>query len=129
MPEYIDREAVVNGIWKALYSYEDEMEAKFEADPELDVAQWFFHRIFVQTMSSIDLQVILDAPAADVRDVVRCRDCYWWAKQEDSLQGCCSLLPIYPTGAWFCGNGIREEDFLQRVRLRNIPKLGGDPDA
>lgn len=41
MPEYIDREAVVNGIWKALYSYEDEMEAKFEADPELDVSQWF----------------------------------------------------------------------------------------
>lgn len=103
MPEYIDREAFV---------------ACLRNDPLFDLVDRYGI-----------VSVIEAFPAADVRDVVRCRDCYWWIKQEDSLQGCCRLLSIYPTGAWFCGNGIREEDFLQRVRLRNIPKLGGDPDA
>ena len=44
-------------------------------------------------------------PAADVVEVVRCKDCEWWAKQNDSAQGGCALLGIYPTGAWYCGNG------------------------
>ena len=42
---------------------------------------------------------------SDVVEVVRCRDCEWWAKQNDSAQGGCALLGIYPTGAWYCGNG------------------------
>lgn len=46
---------------------------------------------------------------ADVRPVVTCSDCKWWAKQEASLQGRCELLQMYPTGAWFCANGKREE--------------------
>ena len=37
--------------------------------------------------------------------VIRCRDCGWWEKQADSLQGRCSLLGIYPTGSWYCANG------------------------
>lgn len=49
-------------------------------------------------------------PSADVVDVVRCKDCEWWTKQEDSAQGRCTLLGIYPTGAWYCGNGRRTED-------------------
>ena len=36
--------------------------------------------------------------------VIRCRDCGWWEKQADSLQGRCSLLGIYPTGSWYCAN-------------------------
>ena len=48
-------------------------------------------------------------PAANVRSVVLCRDCKWWTKQEESLQGRCDLLQIYPTGTWFCANGKREE--------------------
>lgn len=110
MAEYIEREAVVNGIWKALYSYEDEMEAMFEADPELDVSQWFFHRIFVQTMSSIDLQVILDVPAVDVRPVVRCKDC-----KHDGLLSCPLVMIekqhmvfINHDPLWFCANGERK---------------------
>ena len=35
---------------------------------------------------------------------IRCRDCYWWTKQEASLQGRCALTGTYPTGAFFCGN-------------------------
>lgn len=96
--DYISREALVNEIWKALYSYEDEMEATFMADPELDISQWFFHRIFVQTMSSIGLQVILDAPAADVRPVVLCRDC---------LHENCAM---YHGPNWFCADGERRAE-------------------
>ena len=45
----------------------------------------------------------------DVRPVVTCAECKWWTKQEASLQGRCELLQMYPTGAWFCANGKREE--------------------
>ena len=55
------------------------------------------------------LDAVEDAPAADVRPVVTCADCKWWTKQESSLQGRCELLQMYPTGAWFCANGKREE--------------------
>ena len=103
MAEYIDREAFV---------------ACLRNDPLFDLVDRYGI-----------VSVIKAFPASDVRDVVCCRDCYWWTKQEDSLQGCCSLLPIYPTGAWFCGNGIREADYMQRKCQHDIPKLGGDPDA
>ena len=36
--------------------------------------------------------------------IIRFRDCYWWTKQEASLQGRCALTGTYPTGAFFCGN-------------------------
>ena len=41
-------------------------------------------------------------------EIIRCKDCDWWAKQEESLQGKCTLLQIYPTGGWFCGNARRK---------------------
>jgi len=37
-------------------------------------------------------------------EIIRCRDCYWWTKQPNSLQGRCALSGTYPTGAFFCGN-------------------------
>ncbi len=40
-------------------------------------------------------------------EVVRCKDCRWWTKQEKSLQGRCELAGFYPTGEWFCANGER----------------------
>ena len=43
-------------------------------------------------------------------DLIRCRECIWWAKEVDSLQGRCALLEIHPTGAWFCANGKAEMD-------------------
>ena len=57
-----------------------------------------------------DIKPIINSiPAADVRPVVTCAECKWWTKQEASLQGRCELLQMYPTGAWFCANGKREE--------------------
>lgn len=45
-----------------------------------------------------------------VKDLIRCRDCDFWEKQEDSLQGRCSLTGSYPTGSWYCANAKEKED-------------------
>lgn len=43
-------------------------------------------------------------------DLVRCEECKWWTKQADSIQGRCELLKMYPSSAWYCGNGKRRTD-------------------
>lgn len=40
-------------------------------------------------------------------EIIHCKDCEWWEKQKDSLQGRCELMQMYPTGAWYCGNARR----------------------
>ena len=49
-------------------------------------------------------------PEPHVWEVVFCRECKWWTKQEHSIQGRCALgiSGGYPSGGWFCGNGRRE---------------------
>lgn len=54
--------------------------------------------------------VVENAPTIDAVPVVRCKDCKWWTKQEESIQGRCALAGIYPTGGWYCGNGKREDN-------------------
>ncbi len=54
------------------------------------------------------IDIIQNAHAADVREVVTCGECKWWTKQETSLQGRCELSGGYPTAAWFCANGQKE---------------------
>ena len=43
----------------------------------------------------------------DYVQVVRCKDCKWWTKQEASLQGRCDAYGMYPTGEWYCAMGER----------------------
>ena len=45
----------------------------------------------------------------EVPEVIRCRDCKWWKKEDKSLQGRCALLQMYPTPAWFCGNAQKKD--------------------
>ena len=40
-------------------------------------------------------------------DIIHCKDCDWWTRQKDSLQGRCALTGSYPTGGWYCGNARR----------------------
>lgn len=40
-------------------------------------------------------------------EIIQCKDCYWWEKQEASLQGRCDRYGFYPTGYWYCA-GARE---------------------
>lgn len=60
--DLIDRNETIKALWKALYEYEDRTEKQFVESSELDVADWILHRIFVQNMSDIDRQTILQMP-------------------------------------------------------------------
>ncbi len=64
MDDLIDRQAAIDALWKALFEYEDKTEMQFQKSDELDVADWIVHRIFVQNMSDIDRQTILQLPSA-----------------------------------------------------------------
>lgn len=66
MAEYINREKARDALWKALYDYENKTEHQFIEHEELDVSEWFMHRIFVQNMNGLDRQAILNLPAEDV---------------------------------------------------------------
>lgn len=59
----ISRQATIDALWKALFEYEDKTEKQFLESEELDVYDWFQHRIFVQNMSDIDRQTILNMPS------------------------------------------------------------------
>ena len=43
-------------------------------------------------------------------ELIRCKDCDWWTKQADSVQGRCELLGMYPAGGWYCVNARRRTD-------------------
>jgi hypothetical protein len=66
MDDYISRRTAINRLWKALYDYEGKTEKQFQESDELDIEDWFEHRIFVQNMNDIDRQTILEMPSADV---------------------------------------------------------------
>ena len=58
----ISRQATIDALWKALYEYENKTEKQFIDSEEFDIADWFQHRVFVQNMSDIDRQTILNMP-------------------------------------------------------------------
>lgn len=43
-------------------------------------------------------------------EIIRCKDCDWWTNQEDSVQGRCELMQMYPAGGWYCGNARRRQE-------------------
>lgn len=65
MKDVVDRQAAVDGLWDALYNYEDRMERHYLDSDKLDVSDWFVHRNFVQDMNDIDREVINNLPSED----------------------------------------------------------------
>ena len=65
MSDFISRQAAIDALWKALHEYEDKTEKQFQESEDLDVGDWMLHRIFVQNMSGIDIQTILNLPPAE----------------------------------------------------------------
>lgn len=64
MDDLISRHDAIDALWKALYEYEDKTEKQFQESEDLDVGDWILHRVFVQNMSDIDRQTILNLPSA-----------------------------------------------------------------
>ena len=58
--------------------------------------------------SDFEMEIMM-LPSAQP-EIIRCKDCDWWTKQEDSPRGRCALFQIYSTGGWFCGSAERKED-------------------
>ena len=69
MDDMISRQAAIDALWKALYEYEDKTEKQFQESDELDVGDWILHRVFVQNMSDIDRQTILELPSAQPKAI------------------------------------------------------------
>ena len=55
------------------------------------------------------IRIVKQLPSAQP-EIIRCKDCKYWTKQEDSLQGRCALFGIYPTGRWYCANAKKKGD-------------------
>lgn len=81
----ISRQGAIDALWKALYEYEDKTEKQFQELEDLDVADWFQHRLFVQNMNDIDRQTILNLPPAQPDLDEWCTDC----KEYDQEKHCC----------------------------------------
>ena len=81
MSRYIDADIAIQALWNALLAYEDKTEKQFLESDELDVWDWIQHRIYVQEMSDLDRQTILDMQTANVRENVP--GVWAWHEDED----------------------------------------------
>lgn len=78
-----------------------------ELVPIFRMNQWFAHMELAEWLK--ELKELKDK-------MIHCRDCAWWVKQIDSLQGRCVLHQTYPTGSYYCGSAERKHDDRQEQR-------------
>jgi len=103
MAEYIDRKAVLQAMWNALYIVEEDQEAKHGLDPQ--------ERLATQCGFEAGQQIVANFPAADVKPVVRgtWEDVMGWLT--------CSV----------CGNTIYEiDDYGDRYPTNFCSNCGAD---
>ena len=56
------------------------------------------------------LEMRINALPSAKAEIPTCRNCYWWTKQESSMQGRCSRYGFYPTGYWYCAGAMEKKD-------------------
>ena len=63
------------------------------------------------TLAELDVDFVIEAirniPTAVVVEVVRCKDCKHWERDESG--GMCAHQTIRSNGEWFCAGGKRRE--------------------
>lgn len=57
----------------------------------------------------------LPAVKPETESIIRCKDCRFWERTTDSLQGICYLLRMNPTGMWYCANARPINDGYQNT--------------
>lgn len=50
---------------------------------------------------------VLECVPSEQPEIIKCKDCVNWTKQNDSLQGRCEKYGFYPTGYYYCA-GAKE---------------------
>ena len=91
MAEYIEREAISEEIRKYYYKNPPNFSYGEGFDRGLDRAQ----------------RAILDAPAADVAEVVRCKDCKYFGLNDENVPYCLNPFGLDdPEPNGFCSYGI-----------------------
>ena len=91
MAEYIEREAISEEIRKYYYKNPPNFSYGEGFDRGLDRAQ----------------RAILDAPAADVAEVVRCKDCKYFGLNDENVPYCSNPFGLDdPEPNGFCNYGI-----------------------
>ena len=111
MDDLISRQAAIDALWNALYEYEDKTEKQFQESDELDIGDWILHRIFVQNMSDIDRQTILNLPSAQP-EIIRCVDCIHFEYFEDQFVQMtrCDVHDRCPDYTDYCSWAERKEE-------------------
>ena len=65
MNDLICRQDAIDAMWKSLYAYEDLTEKQFMEHEELELEDWFQHRIFVQRMHEECMKAVESLPSAN----------------------------------------------------------------
>ena len=65
MSDLISRQDAIDAMWKALFAYEDLTEKQFMEHEELELKDWFLHRIFVQRMHEECMKAVEALPSAE----------------------------------------------------------------
>lgn len=93
MNDLISRHEAIDALWKALYEYEDKTEKQFQESEDLYIEEWMLHRIFVQNMSDIDRQTILNLSSVDPVKHGRWED----ENMDDQVVARCSVCNTWDT--------------------------------
>lgn len=51
-------------------------------------------------------------PLTDVIEVVRCKDCRWWEREQPGMVYCPNTVGNWVEDDWYCKGGERREDEL-----------------
>lgn len=100
MDEYIERKAVINDIGE-LFTLCNETLPNAEG-----------HHFIVESELQTHLDHVKSLPAADVVEVVRCRDCVWWSditavSYPDAHE--CRRTALYKLPDFYCAHGKRRD--------------------
>ena len=85
----ISRQAAIEAMWKALYAYEDLTEKQFMEHEELELEDWFQHRIFVQRMHEECMKSVESLPPVEpvAKNATPVEDCISRQGVIDAIEG------------------------------------------
>lgn len=122
----ISRQDAIDAMWKALYAYEDLTEKQFMEHEELELGDWFQHRIFVQRMHEECMKAVNSLPSAEPKTGK-------WMPDNNSLYETrficseCKESEVVPTTGFTKYKPIW--DYCPNCGARMTPYKGGEEEA